>query len=105
MYNFSGVKCYHPSELIYDAIKPIGEVTFKHIMVIQHEIALSDKYVEFNTNNIEHGILSIELGNSELFVDRYTYWKDCTVGIGVYGNVVWFSNDIDDVGKVMINKK
>lgn len=105
MYNLSGVKCYHPSELIYDAIKPVGEVTYKNITVIQREIPCSDKYVSFNIDNLDKSILSLELGNKDLFVDRYTYWKDCTVGIGVDGNVIWFSNDMNDTGKIIISKK
>lgn len=104
--NIGGVKCYHPTELIYGSIKPWNEKVFYNITVVQKEIGQSDESVKFDTTQLPKKILSLKLGNMDIYADRTKVWKDCTVGI-TYGkerltdSIVWFPNDKNDLGKII----
>lgn len=108
MIRIGEVNCYHPTELIYESIKPYNEKVYYNITVVQKEIAQNDESVKFNTSQLPKKILSLKLGNMDLYVDRTTIWYDCTVGITIDKsgqNVIWFPNDKNDLGRVIIKDK
>lgn len=107
MIEIGGVRCFYPTELIYESIKPLDERIYYNITVVQKEIAGSDESVKFDITQLPKKILSLKLGNMNIYTDKTTLWNDCTVGIthNKFGvNVMWFPNDKNDLGKLIKQK-
>lgn len=97
---------YNPNEIIYEVRFPKNK-TYHNVTVVQKEIGRSDKVAEFDTSNVENGILSFTVGslaideNNKIIGERITMYENCTVSIYPDGDIDWFREDSDSMGKVI----